>query len=108
MLFDENAACHVAWGQSFPFAVADGLAKSNEERYEIGLNRSAIHTDVVIGGEDLTVTGTGPKGTVEIIRDDEWILGTYIHRSGRPRREVPALVVGQSRAHTRDNSRSQK
>jgi aminopeptidase len=76
MLFDENAACHVAWGQSFPFAVADGLAKSNEERYQIGLNRSAIHTDVVIGGEGLTVTGTGSKGTVEIIRDDEWVLGT--------------------------------
>jgi aminopeptidase len=75
MLFDENAACHVAWGQSFPFAVADGLAKSNEDRYEIGLNRSAIHTDVVIGGEGLTVTGTGPAGTIEIIRDDEWVLG---------------------------------
>jgi aminopeptidase len=75
-LFDENAACHIAWGQSFPFAVAGGLAKSNEERYEIGLNRSAIHTDVVIGGQGLTVTGTGPNGAIEIIRDDEWVLGT--------------------------------
>lgn len=75
MLFDENAACHVAWGQSFPFAVEGGLAKSNEERYEIGLNRSAVHTDVVIGGEGMTVTGTGPRGTIEIIRDDEWVLG---------------------------------
>jgi aminopeptidase len=73
-LFDENAACHVAWGQSFPFAVTGGLDKSEEERYEIGLNRSAVHTDVVIGGEGMTVTGTGPKGTVEIIRDDEWVL----------------------------------
>ena len=73
-LFDENAACHVAWGQSFPFAVTGGLDKSDEERYEIGLNRSAVHTDVVIGGEGMTVTGTGPAGTVEIIRDDEWVL----------------------------------
>jgi aminopeptidase len=73
-LFDENAGCHVAWGQSFPFAVADGLDKSNEERYEIGLNRSAVHTDVVIGGDGMTVTGAGPKGAVEIIRDDEWVL----------------------------------
>jgi aminopeptidase len=76
MLFDENAACHVAWGQSFPFAVVDGVTKSNEERYEIGLNNSAVHTDVVIGGDGMTVTGTGPKGTVEIIRDDEWVLET--------------------------------
>jgi aminopeptidase len=73
-LFDENAACHVAWGQSFPFSVAHGLNKSNEERYEIGLNHSAVHTDVVIGGDSMTVTGTGPRGTVEIIRDDEWVL----------------------------------
>jgi len=75
-LFDENAACHVAWGQSFPFSVADGLTKSNEERHAIGLNHSAVHTDVVIGGDGMTVTGTGPKGTVEIIRNDAWVLET--------------------------------
>jgi len=74
-LFDENAACHVAWGQSFPFAVAGGLEMSDEQRYEYGLNRSTVHTDVVIGGAGMTVTGTGPKGTVDIIRDDEWVLG---------------------------------
>ncbi len=73
-LFDENAGCHVAWGQSFPFSVADGMSKSEEELYDIGLNRSAVHTDVVIGGDGLTVTGTGPGGTADIIRDDEWVL----------------------------------
>jgi aminopeptidase len=73
-LFDENVACHVAWGQSFPFAVAGGLEKSGDELFEMGLNRSAVHTDVVIGGSGMTVTGSGPKGTVEIIRDDEWVL----------------------------------
>jgi aminopeptidase len=74
MLFDENAACHIAWGQGFPFAVAGGLAKSSDELYDLGLNRSAVHTDVVIGGDGMTVTGTGPNGTVDIIRDDEWVL----------------------------------
>ena len=73
-LFGENAACHVAWGQSFPFAVAGGLERSDDERFELGLNRSTVHTDVVIGGEGMTVTGTGRNGTVEIIRDDEWVL----------------------------------
>jgi len=42
---------------------------------ELGLNRSAVHTDAVIGGAGMTVAGTGPSGTVDIIRDDEWVLG---------------------------------
>ncbi|MBU2666595.1 aminopeptidase [Actinoplanes bogorensis] len=74
MLFDENAACHVAWGQSFPFAVEGGGAMTERQRAELGLNMSSVHTDVVIGGEGISVTGRGPKGTVDIIRDDEWVL----------------------------------
>ena len=73
-LFDENVACHVAWGMSFPFSVEGGLAMADDDRYELGLNRATVHTDVVIGGEGMTVTGTGPAGTVDIIRDDEWVL----------------------------------
>lgn len=73
-LFDENAGCHVAWGQSFPFAVEGGMTMSEEERSGLGLNMSGVHTDVVVGGDGITVTGTGPKGTIEIIRDDEWVL----------------------------------
>jgi aminopeptidase len=73
-LFDENAGCHVAWGQSFPFAVAGGLEMSADERAALGLNTSTVHTDVVIGGEGITVTGRGPRGSVEIIRDDEWVV----------------------------------
>ena len=73
-LFDENAGCHVAWGQSFPFAVEGGLQATPEQRIAQGLNNSAVHTDVVIGGDGITVTGKGPKGTVTIIRNDEWSL----------------------------------
>jgi aminopeptidase len=75
-LFDENAGCHVAWGQSFPFAVAGGTGKTEDELSAIGLNSSMVHTDVVVGGKGLTVTGTGPGGTVQILRDDEWVLAT--------------------------------
>lgn len=73
-LFDENAGCHVAWGSSFPFAVPGGPSMTVAQREELGLNTSAVHTDVVIGGDGITVTGTGPKGTIEIIRNDEWVL----------------------------------
>jgi aminopeptidase len=75
-LFDENAGCHVAWGQSFPFAVNGGLSMTAAQRAELGLNASSVHTDVVIGGDGITVTGAGPHGPVVIIRDDEWILPT--------------------------------
>ncbi|NMO51352.1 aminopeptidase [Actinoplanes sp. TBRC 11911] len=73
-LFDENAGCHVAWGQSFPFAVEGGFAMTPEQRAELGLNNAPVHTDVVIGGDGITVTGRGPKGTVTIISDDDWVL----------------------------------
>jgi aminopeptidase len=73
-LYDENAGCHVAWGQSFPFAIAGGAALSDQERAGLGLNMSGVHTDVVIGGDGITVTGTGPAGTAEIIREDVWVL----------------------------------
>ena len=33
-LYDENAGCHVAWGQGFPFALADGLELSGEELFD--------------------------------------------------------------------------
>jgi aminopeptidase len=73
-LFDENTACHIAWGQSFPFAVTGGLAMSEAQRAETGLNTSSVHTDIVVGGEGITVTGKGPKGTIPIIREDDWVL----------------------------------
>jgi aminopeptidase len=64
-LFDENAGCHVAWGQSFPFAFPGGSPL---------LNVSGVHTDVVIGGSGLSVFGSGPGGSVCILRSDEWVL----------------------------------
>ena len=73
-LFDENAGCHIAWGQSFPFAVEGGLELSPDERYAMGLNSANVHTDVVAGGDGLTVTATTPTGKVPLLENDEWVL----------------------------------
>ncbi len=74
-LYDENTGCHVAWGQSFPFAVDGGLQKSPDELFELGLNRSTVHTDVVVGGPGVSVEGVRRDGsTVTIIDDDRWAL----------------------------------
>jgi aminopeptidase len=74
-LFDENAGSHIAWGQSFPFAVADGMQLTPDERAGLGLNNATVHTDVVLGGDGLTVTATTPDGPVVLLRDDVWVLG---------------------------------
>jgi aminopeptidase len=74
-LYDENAGCHVAWGQSFPFALADGLELTGEELFELGLNTSNVHTDVVVGGPGVHVEGRTRDGrVVPIITDDAWVL----------------------------------
>ncbi|MFG1907029.1 aminopeptidase [Kribbella sp. NPDC048928] len=73
-LFDENAGCHIAWGQSLPFAVDNSHELAPDERAARGLNASDVHTDVVLGGEGLTVTAKTPQGWVTLIENDTWIL----------------------------------
>lgn len=76
-LYDENAGSHVAWGQGFPMTIDGGLAMSPDELFDHGINRSSVHTDVVIGGPGVSVEGLTRDGhTVPIITDDVWVLAT--------------------------------
>jgi aminopeptidase len=76
-LYDENAGCHVAWGQGFPMTIDGGTSMAPDELYERGINRSSVHTDVVIGGPGVSVEGLTADGrSVEIIKDDTWVLPT--------------------------------
>jgi aminopeptidase len=66
VLFDENAACHIAYGAGLPHALEAGAN---------GANESGIHTDFMIGSADVEVDGVERGGSeVPILRDAEWVL----------------------------------
>ena len=74
-LFDENAACHIAFGASYPGTTKGGTALSKEELLARGMNQSAIHEDVMIGAEDSDITGLCRDGsTVQLFKDGVWVL----------------------------------
>lgn len=75
-LFDENAACHIAFGAGYPTTVKGGAAMTTEELLACGVNDSAIHEDVMVGAEDMTITGLTKSGeTVTIFENGEWAIG---------------------------------
>lgn len=69
-LFDENASCHLAIGDSFPECIEDGPNKTKEELIALGLNKSDSHVDFMIGTEDLSIKGITHDGEeIEIFKD---------------------------------------
>ena len=60
-LFDENAACHIAFGEAYP-CLKDGHQMSKDELKEKGLNDSITHVDFMIGTPDLRIVGTTYDG----------------------------------------------
>ena len=61
-LFDENAACHLAFGEAYPTTVQGALDMSEEERLAAGINSSITHEDFMVGTADLNIDGYTADG----------------------------------------------
>lgn len=62
-LYDENAACHIALGDSFPECIENGPNIEKDVLYnEHHLNKCDSHVDFMIGSKDMNITGITEDG----------------------------------------------
>ncbi len=74
-LFDENACCHLAFGQAFKSNLKDFDKMSEEDFKKVKYNDSIIHVDFMIGTKDLLIEGYDHKGNKHIIfKDGVWAI----------------------------------
>ena len=73
ILFDENAACHIAVGLAYKFCLEGGSELEKAELDKIGCNESHVHTDMMISSEEVDVTAHTYAGdTVKLIEKGHW------------------------------------
>jgi aminopeptidase len=70
ILFDENAACHIAFGEAYPECVEGGGAMSREELVARGANFGDTHVDFMIGTATMNLTGLCADGREVVIMRD--------------------------------------
>ena len=73
-LFDENASCHVAFGQSYTSCMSVIENETNDEYMNRGGNFSRVHTDWMIGSNDLDIYGIKDGIETKIFENGEWIV----------------------------------
>ncbi|MEG1010550.1 MAG: aminopeptidase [Ruthenibacterium sp.] len=72
-LFDENAACHIAFGAGYPGTVTGGTKMTTEQLLAKGVNDSLVHEDIMVGAPDMRIIGTTKAGeTVLLFQNGNW------------------------------------
>ena len=69
-LFDENAVCHIAFGNAYPGGIEGGDEMERETLDALGANVSDTHVDFMIGSSTLGVTGVCADGSEVVIMQD--------------------------------------
>jgi aminopeptidase len=73
-LFDENAASHIALGQSYATCLREGDKMTAEQLAAKGANDSLIHVDWMIGSSEFDIDGITATGVTEpLMRKGEWV-----------------------------------
>ncbi len=74
-LYDENASCHLALGDSFPECYENGLEMKREELKDKGLNICKNHVDFMIGTKDLNIVGiTKDNEKIQIFENGNFVI----------------------------------
>lgn len=74
-LFDENASCHIAIGNSYRDTIVGGEDMTEEEFAAAGGNKSLTHVDFMIGSDKLDIDGVKADGSrVPVFRKGEWVV----------------------------------
>ena len=75
ILFDENAACHIAVGSAYKFCVAGSANMTEQELEAIGCNESHVHTDMMISSEEVNVDAMSFAGErTRLIERGRWVI----------------------------------
>ena len=103
-LFDENAACHIAWGQGIKGALDGGEEMSDEELAAHGYNDSVVHTDFMVGGPGVSVLGV--EAEAPRCRSSTTTPGSCPTRGATSWPRCRRVALSLSRAHSSAGERS--
>ncbi|XMB86488.1 aminopeptidase [Mycoplasmatota bacterium WC44] len=72
-LYDENASCHFAFGRAYASCVEGGNDMSDDDLEKAGINNSLVHTDFMVGSNELDIDGYDADGNVTpLFRKGDW------------------------------------
>ncbi|NJN81935.1 MAG: aminopeptidase [Caldilineaceae bacterium] len=70
ILFDENAACHIAFGEAYLDCVAESSGLDKTELIEMGVNQAHDHLDFMIGTASMSVLGIDAQGREVVLMQE--------------------------------------
>jgi len=72
-VFDENAACHFAFGYSLATSYINVKGKTKKQLLDLGLNQSSNHIDFMVGTKDLNIIAKTRNGKlIPIFKNGTW------------------------------------